>query len=363
MKNKRYILVINPGSTSTKVSLFTKKMEECFTKSILHSTEEIKKFDKIFDQKDMRISLVMKWLEEIGVSIEELAGVVGRGGLLRSMPGGTYKVTKTMIEDLKAGVGGEHASNLGGIIARHIADMGGVEAYVVDPVAVDEMEDVSRLSGVPELPRTSLLHALNIKAVTRRVCKKKNLNYEDSAFVVAHLGGGISVAPVRDGRLLDVNNANHEGPFSPERCGTLPVGELVKIAFSGKYTERELTKKMLGMSGLVGYLGTNDGREVDKMIEKGDEKAKLIFEAMAYQIAKEIAGMSVMLFGKIDAIILTGGLAYNERLVRWISDRVKFIAPIEVVPGEGEMEALAEGAIRVIDDLENAKIYEEEVQM
>lgn len=363
MSKKSYILVINPGSTSTKLALFNQK-EECITSnSVSHSNEEIEQFQKIYDQKDMRTKVIMEWLKEKGVALNELAAVVGRGGLLRPMPGGTYKVTNKMLEDLRIGYQGQHASNLGGIIANEISNKVDIPAFIVDPVAVDEMEDVSRISGIPELPRFSLVHALNIKAVTRRVCSKLDLEFEDSSFVVAHLGGGISVSPIKDGRILDVNNANEEGPFSPERAGGLPSGAVVKIAFNGEYTQPELKKKMVGKAGLVGYLGTNDGREVDKMIDEGNEKAEMILKAMAYQIAKEIAGMAVMLNGQMNAIVLTGGLAYNKRLTDWITERVKFIAPIEIVPGEDEMLALAQGAIRVIQGNEEAKIYENEVQI
>ncbi|WBW98055.1 butyrate kinase [Oceanirhabdus sp. W0125-5] len=363
MSKKSYILAINPGSTSTKVALFN-KMEECIvSENVSHSSEEVGKYEKIYDQKDMRTAVIMKWLKEKGVSLNEIAAVVGRGGLLRPMPGGTYTVTPKMIEDLRIGYQGEHASNLGGIIANEIANKVDIPAMIVDPVAVDEMEDVARISGIPELNRVSLVHALNIKAVTRRVCAKKGLELDDSSFIVAHLGGGISISPILNGRILDVNNANEMGPFSPERAGGLPVGDVVKLAFSGKYNYKELKKKIIGKAGLVGYLGTNDGREVDKLIENGDEKAELIFKAMAYQIAKEIAGMSIALKGKVDAIILTGGLAYNERLQNWIKERVEFIAPVELVPGEDEMLALAQGAIRVIKEEEKAKIYENEVQM
>ena len=363
MNKKRYVLVINPGSTSTKLALYNMKAECIVENSVSHSKEEIEEYDKIYDQKDMRTKLIIQWVKDKGVELNELAAVVGRGGLLRPMPGGTYKVTDKMLGDLKIGYQGEHASNLGGIIANEIARRVSIDAYIVDPVAVDEMIDVARLSGITELPRRSLVHALNIKAVARRVCKDMELDLENSSFVIAHLGGGISVSPVLNGAILDANNANEAGPFSPERAGSLPVGEITKMAFSGEYTPAELKKKIVGKAGLVGYLGTNDGREVDKMIEEGNEKAKLIFEAMGYQISKEIGGMSVALKGKIDAIILTGGLAYNERLTNMIQEKVAFIAPVKMVPGEDEMLALAQGAIRVLNKEEEAKIYENEVQI
>jgi butyrate kinase len=360
MHNKDYILVINPGSTSTKIALY--KGEECISlKNLSHSTEEVKKYDKIYDQKDMRTSVILSWLESENVSLKSLSAVVGRGGLLRPMPGGTYKVTEAMLEDLKLGYQGEHASNLGGIIAYEIARELNIPAFIVDPVAVDEFEEVSRISGLPELPRRSLVHALNIKAVTRRVAGKLDKDFYNSSYVVAHLGGGISIAPIKNGKIIDVNNANEDGPFSPERAGGLPVGDVVKLAFSGKYSYKELKKKLVGEAGLTAYLGTNDGRIVDKLIDEGDGRAELILRAMAYQIAKEIGAYSTALCGRVDAVILTGGLAYNKRLVGWVKERVEFIAPVELVPGEDEMQALYEGAARVLQGRERAKIYEEEV--
>ncbi|GCD11294.1 butyrate kinase [Clostridium tagluense] len=361
MKSKGYILVINPGSTSTKLSIF--KDEDCvITSNLTHSFDEIKKFEKIYDQKDMRTALILQWLDQEGIALEDLIAVVGRGGLLRPMPGGTYEITPKMLEDLKIGYQAEHASNLGGVIAFEIARKINIPAFIVDPVAVDEILDVARISGLPEIPRRSLVHALNIKAVTRRVCTKLHKNFEDSTYVVAHIGGGISVSPVKNGRILDVNNANEEGPFSPERTGGLPVGDLAKLAFSGEYTLPQLKKKLTGEGGLVAYLNTNDGRIVDKMIDDGDKNAELIFKAMAYQIAKEIGAMATVVSGKIDAIILTGGLAYNKKLTTWISDMVSFIAKVELVPGEDEMLALAQGTLRILKVEEKAKIYEEQTK-
>jgi butyrate kinase len=361
MSTKGYILAINPGSTSTKLSIF--KDENCvITSNLTHSSDEIKKFDKIYDQKDMRTALILQWLQEENIALEDLIAVVGRGGLLRPMPGGTYSITPKMLEDLKIGYQAQHASNLGGVIAYEIAKKVNIPALIVDPVAVDEILDVARISGLPEIERRSLVHALNIKAVTRRVCTKLNMEFENSSFVVAHIGGGISVSPVKNGRILDVNNANEEGPFSPERTGGLPVGDLAKLAFSGEYTLPQLKKKLTGEGGLVAYLNTNDGRIVDKMIEAGDKKAELIFKAMAYQIAKEIGAMATVLSGKVDGIILTGGVAYNKRMTTWISEMVSFIAPVELVPGEDEMLALAQGALRIVNGEEKAKIYEEETK-
>jgi butyrate kinase len=301
-------------------------------------------------------------LKEEKIELESLAAVVGRGGLLKPMPSGTYKVTDVMIEDLKIGVQGEHASNLGGILARGIADLQGIPSFIVDPVAVDEFPDIARVSGLPELPRKSLVHSLNIKAVGRRAAKDMGKTLADVNFIVAHLGGGISISPVEKGLIIDANNANDAGPFSPERAGSLPVGALIKLCYSGKYTQSEIKKMVVGKAGLVGYLGTNDARDVIKMIENGDEKAGLIFDAMTYQISKEIGAMATVLKGKVDAVILTGGIAYSNLLCEKIAKRVQFIAPVKVYPGEDEMLALAEGTQRVLDGEEQAKIYEDEVK-
>lgn len=358
--NREYILVINPGSTSTKVAIF-RGLENVIRDNVEHSIEEISKYNRIYDQLEMRKQNILSWMEHNNIKTSQLVCVVGRGGLLRPMPGGTYKVTDKMIEDLKIGIQGEHASNLGGLIAYSIANLEEIESYIVDPVAVDEFDDIARISGIPEIERRSLGHALNIKAVARRVLNSKGKNLEDINLIVAHLGGGISVAPLRNGKSVDYNNANEMGPFSPERTGGLPVGDLVKMCFSGKYTESDLKKKLRGKGGLVGYLGTNDAREVTKMIEQGDKKAKLIFDAMGYQIAKEIGSMATVLNGDIESIIITGGLAYSKYLTDYIIEMVSFIAPVHIEAGEDEMRALNEGALRVITNEEISKIYEEEV--
>lgn len=360
MNEKGLILVINPGSTSTKIAIYSR--EACLlSTNLFHTIEEIKKYEKICDQKEMRTKLILDWLKDNNIAITDLCAVVGRGGLLRPMPGGTYLVSDEMLKDLNLGFQGEHASNLGGVIAYDIANIAKAPAFIVDPVAVDEFEEVARISGHPEMPRRSLVHALNIKAVTRMVCAKLGKNFDSSSYVVAHLGGGISIAPIKNGKIIDVNNANEEGPFSPERAGGLPVGEVAKLAFSGKYSYKELKKKFVGEAGLIGYLGTNDGREVDRRIEEGDSKAEFIIKAMAYQISKEIGAYATVLCGKVDAIIITGGLAHNKRLMNLIEEMVSFIAPVQLVPGEDEMQALCEGALRVVNGIEKAKIYEDEV--
>ncbi len=355
------LLVINPGSTSTKVAVF-RNGEGILQKNLSHSTDEIERFEKITDQYEYRSGIILDWLKEEGIATQSLAAVVGRGGLLKPMPSGTYKVTDAMIEDLKIGIQGEHASNLGGIIAKSLADSEGIPSFIVDPVAVDEFEDVARISGLPEIPRKSLVHALNVRAVGRRAARDMGKALEDVNLIVAHLGGGISIAPLRKGRIIDVNNANEGGPFSPERAGGLPVGDIIKMCFSGKYSQADLKKKTVGKAGLVGYLGTNDARDAIKMIDAGDKNADLIFDAMAYQVAKEIGSMAAVLKGQVDAIILTGGIAHSQLLCERIARRVEFVAPVKPYPGEDEMLALAEGAQRILNGEETAKIYEDEVK-
>lgn len=357
---RKNVLVINPGSTSTKVAIF-KDDENLIQKNLIHPSAELNKYEKIAEQFEMRKDLIIAWMNEEGYQLNSLKAVVGRGGLLRPMPGGTYRVTPKMIEDLTIGFQGEHASNLGGLIAKAIADEAGVESFIVDPVAVDEFEDIARISGIPEIERRSLGHALNIKAVGRRVATRLGYKFEEINMIVAHLGGGISVAPLLNGKSIDYNNANEMGPFSPERTGGLPSGDLVKLCFSGKYTYQEIKNKLRGKGGLVAYLGTNDGREVQERIDNGDQKAKLVYDAMAYQIAKEIGSMATVLKGDIKAVVITGGLAYSKYLTEYIKDMVSFIAPVEIEPGEDEMRALNEGTLRVLSGEEKAKIYEDEV--
>lgn len=357
---REYVLVINPGSTSTKVALYKDK-ENIISKKIIHKLEDLKKFEYAVDQYEYRLSLILDWLKDEGFSLSSLIAVVGRGGLLRSMPGGTYIVTDKMIDDLKIGIQNEHASNLGGILARGIADMEGIKAYIVDPVAVDEFDDIARISGMPEIKRRSLIHALNIKAVSYRAAEELEKDIKDLNFIVAHLGGGISIAPVKGSRMIDVNNASEMGPFSPERTGGLPVGDLVKMCYSGKYTLKEMEIKIKGKGGLVGYMGTTDAKEVEEKYNAGDEKAGLILNAMAYQISKEIGAMSTVLKGEVDRIILTGGLAYSKFIIDKIKKMARFIAPVIIYPGENEMEALNNGVLRVINGTEEEKIYEKEV--
>ncbi len=360
MKTDSYVLAINPGSTSTKVALFNER-QNVNQKNLSHSVEELDAFGRVADQYEYRLKIVLGWLKDAGTEPRTLRAVAGRGGLLRPIPGGTYSITPKMIEDLKGAVKGEHASNLGAMLAKGVADRIGIPAFIVDPVSVDEFEDIARISGIPELPRRTLGHALNTKAVAHRLAKEAHKPLEQLQLIVGHLGGGISVAPLKGGRIIDVSGANDGGPFSPERSGVIPTGELIKMAYSGKYTKAELKKKLIGKAGFAGYLGTNDAREIEDMIEKGDDKAKFILEAMGYQIAKEIGAMATVLKGNIDYIILTGGLAHSKRLMDIIINRVDFMAPVKVYAGEDEMRSLAEGAYRVLSGTERAKIYEEEV--
>lgn len=352
------VLAINPGSTSTKIAIYDNE-KEVFEETLRHPSEEINKYDKIFDQYDFRKEVILNTLNDKGINLTKLDAVVGRGGLLKPIKGGTYKVTENMLKDLKVGILGEHASNLGGILAHEIAGKLNIPSFIVDPVVVDEMDEIARISGMPELDRKSIFHALNQKAVARRAAKEKGKPYNESNFIVAHLGGGISVGAHKDGRVIDVNNAlDGEGPFSPERSGGLPVGDLAKICYSGEVDHAELKKKVKGQGGLVAYLSTNDGREVNKMIEAGDKNAEVVYKAMAYQVSKEIGMCAAVLKGKVDAIILTGGIAYDKKFISWITESVEFISEVIVYPGEDEMSALAEGGLRVLRGEEEAQSYD-----
>lgn len=357
MKKTFRVLSINPGSTSTKIAIYDNE-SQTFEHTLRHSNEEIEKFGSVIEQYEFRKNVIVDALKANGFETSSLDAVVGRGGLLKPVEGGTYSVNDKMIEDLKIGARGQHASNLGAIIAKEIAGEINVNAYIVDPVVVDEMESLARLSGLNGFERLSRFHALNQKAVARRISEKLGKAYSETNLIVAHMGGGVTVGAHKEGRIIDVNDGLcGEGPFSPERVGGMPVDHVINLCFSGKHSEAEIRKMMVGKGGFVSYLGTSDGREVSAMVESGDEKAKLVYEAMAYQVAKEIASNAAVLCGKVDAIILTGGLAYDKMLVSWISERVKFIAPVEVVPGEDEMIALTQGVLRVLNGQESPKEY------
>ena len=353
------ILALNPGSTSTKVALF-EDHTELWSETQRYDTDVIGRFSGVMEQEEFRLEEIRKCLAAHGATVADLDAVVGRGGLLKPIESGTYEVSDKMLEDLRACTWGEHASNLGAPLAVRLADEGGCgKAYIVDPVVVDEMCPLARYSGLPEIERRSIFHALNQKAVARRAAVELGKPYAECNLVVAHMGGGVSVGAHEKGRVIDVNNAlDGDGPFSPERAGSLPVGGLVKLAFSGKYELPQLLKMLTGKGGLVAHLGTNDLREVARRMDDGDEKARLLFEALAYRMAKEIGASAAALSGEVDAIILTGGLAYNERFTKLIRDRVAFIAPVKIYPGEDEMQALVEGALRVLNGSEEARRYE-----
>ena len=349
-------LVINPGSTSTKIGIFEDETL-LFEETLRHSTEEISKYACIVDQKDFRKNIILDLMKEKDFDIHTLDVVVGRGGLLKPIPGGTYEVSDELLADLKAGRQGEHASNLGGILAREIAGEIGVKSYIVDPVVVDELMPEARYSGVPEIPRISIFHALNQKAVAKRYAKENGKAYEDLNLIVVHMGGGVSVGAHLKGKVIDVFNAlDGDGAFSPERAGGVPTGGLIKLCFSGKYTEKEVYKKFVGNGGLNAYLNTNDMRDVMKMAET-DDYAREIRDAFMLQVSKDIGSMACVLKGKVDAVIVTGGIAYNEYIVSGLKEAAEWIAPFTVYPGEDELLALAQGALRVLNGEEKAMEY------
>ncbi|MDN4607765.1 butyrate kinase [Sporosarcina sp. F6_3S_P_2] len=358
MQNEIFrILIINPGSTSTKIGVYDNE-QLVFEDTLRHSAEELAQYPSVIDQYAFRKDAIIASLESGGVALNGLQAVCGRGGLLRPIAGGTYIVNDQMIEDLKKGYSGQHASNLGGIIAKKIADYVEIPAYIVDPVVVDEMHPLARISGFSLISRKSIFHALNQKAVARRFAKEIGKRYEELRLIVTHMGGGITVGAHCFGKVIDVNNGLHgDGPFSPERAGTVPTGELVDLCYSGTYFRTEIMSKLVGKGGLVGYLGTNDAVTVEKRIEAGDGEAALVYEAMAYQVAKEIGSAAAVLEGKVDAIILTGGLAYGKQYVEMIKSRVNWISEVVVYPGEDELQALAEGALRILNGEEKAKTY------
>lgn len=343
------ILAINPGSTSTKIAVFS-GINPVFVRTIYHTTEELAKFDKITDQYNFRKEIIYKQLEEAGIEVASLNAIVGRGGLVKPIPSGVYEVNETMKADLRNSPMGEHASNLGGLIADDIAkSLNNVRAFITDPVVVDELEPIARIAGHPEFKRISIFHALNQKAIARQHAKSIMRRYEDLNLIVVHLGGGISVGAHKKGRVIDVNQAlDGEGPFSPERSGTLPAADLARLCYSGKYSLKEVLTMIKGKGGLAAHLGTNSAYEVEQRMAAGDDKAALIFEAMAFQVAKEIGAMSTVLKGEVDAILLTGGIAHGKWFVNQVIERVYKIAPVHVYPGEDEMRALALNGLMVL---------------
>jgi len=351
------ILVINPGSTSTKIAVFEGE-KEIVNETVRHDTGDLGKFEQITDQYDFRSDTIKEILRKKGISPDSFDAVIGRGGLLKPVPGGVWAVNDRMVEDLKQGISGQHASNLGGLIAHEIAQTSKAPGLIADPVVVDELQDIARISGHPELPRLSIFHALNQKAVARRAAEELGIKYEEAHLIVAHMGGGISVGMHEKGRVVDVNNAlNGEGPFSPERSGTLPAGQLVELCFSGKYEKKEIMKMLKGKGGYTAYLGTADGQAVAERVRKGDPEADLIFRAMIYQVAKEIGALATTVGGKLDGIILTGGLAYSELMTSMIRERIAFLGKVFIYPGEGEIEALRDSALRIVRGEEKARDY------
>lgn len=357
MKEVR-ILAINPGSTSTKIAVY-QDTEPIFLKNIRHSPEDLAPFPKISDQYHFRKDITLQQLHEADISLENVHAVMGRGGLLKPIPSGVYEVNEAMIHDLQNSPLGEHASNLGGLIAHDIAgELPDAKAYIADPIVVDELDDIARVSGHPLFERISIFHALNHKAIAREYAKAKMKKYEELNLIVVHLGGGITVGAHQKGRVIDVNQGlDGEGPFTPERSGTLPVGALIRLCYSGKYTMKEVLTMNKGCGGLVAHLGTNNAEEVGKMVMAGDEKAKLIYDAMAYQVSKYIGEMYTVLKCEVDAILITGGIAYDKYFVSMIQERVFKLAPVHVFPGEDEMHALAMNGLFLIKGELQAKEY------
>lgn len=334
------ILVINPGSTSTKIAVYNDE-KEVLVNTIRHSMEELAKYPRIIDQFEFRKELVLKTLEENNIPFQ-FDAIVGRGGLLKPIPGGVYEVNDAMLNDIMHAMR-THACNLGCLLASELAIMlPGCRAFIADPGVVDELDEVARINGSPLMPRITIWHALNQRAIARRYAKEQGKRYEELNLIVCHLGGGISVGAHQQGRAIDVPNAlDGEGPFSPERAGTLPAGNLIDLCFSGKYTQAQLKKMVCGQGGLAAHLGTTDVQAIQKRIDEGDEHARLILEAMIYHIAKAVGGAAVALWGEVDAILLTGGIAYSEYITSRLKARVSFLAPVFIYPGEDELEALA----------------------
>lgn len=355
------ILAINPGSTSTKFAVYFDT--ECvFNKTIRHSFEDLFHYENITDQFDFRKGLIIEALVEEGIEVDSIKFIIGRGGLTYPVESGIYRINNTMLKHVREGVMGQHASNLGPLLADYIAlQIPDAQAFIADPVVTDELEDVARVSGHTGFERRSIFHALNQKATARIHAKKVGKKYDELNLIVAHLGGGISVGAHKNGRVIDVNNAlNGEGPFSPERSGTLPAGQLIEICFSGKYSKSEIDRMVVGEGGFVSFLGTNNAGKVEEMADAGDESAKFYQEALFYQVAKSIGEMAVVLEGKVDAILLTGGLAYNKSIEGYIKRKSGFIAPVFSYPGEDELEALAMNALRVARGEVEPKVYDKE---
>jgi butyrate kinase len=352
------IIAVNPGSTSTKVAVY--RNEDCiFEKNISHSNKDLAPFKNITDQFSFRKNVINEEIKALDLDLAKVRAVVGRGGLVKPIPSGTYTVNEKMMHDLRHSPRGEHASNLGGLIAHEIASgLPNAKAYIADPVVVDEMEEVARISGHPLFRRESIFHALNQKATAKRHARKVGKAYEELRLIVVHMGGGISVGAHRNGRVVDVNQAiGGEGAFSPQRSGTLPSIDLVDLCFSGDYSREEVNKMLIGEGGLSAYLGTNSAIEVEKRIREGDKKAELIYSAMAYQVAKMVGEMYTVLECEVDCILITGGIAYDKWFVGKLESRIRKIAPIAIYPGENEMESLAMNGLNVVSGIVEPQIY------
>lgn len=350
-----YVLAINPGSTSTKIALYHGE-KEVIKKNIEHSAEELSKYKNIADQYEFRKSEIESFLNDSGIDQSKLSAIVGRGGLLPPVKSGGYIVNDAMVERLKNRPVVEHASNLGAIIAHALAKPLKIQAYIYDSVSVDELSDIARISGMQDIARESFSHALNMRAVAIKCASQANKKYEDLNILVAHLGGGISISVHEKGKMVDIVS-DDEGPFSPERSGRVPCKRLIEMCYSSKFEKNEMMKKLRGNGGLISYLGTSSALEVENMIKNGDPKAEMIYKAMAYQISKGIGELATVVKGKVDMIIITGGIAYSNLMTGWINERVDFIAPVYVVPGENEMEALAFGTMRILSGSEKAMEY------
>jgi len=357
----KQILAVNPGSTSTKIAVYS-NAKIVFLKSIQHPSEELNKFKNIPDQYEYRKNIILKELSDAHIEIDKILAVVGRGGLVKPIKSGVYRINEQLRKDLQVGLLGQHASNLGGLIADDIAkSIPGAQAFIADPVVVDEMEDVARIAGHPDFKRLSIFHALNQKATARAYSRLVNRRYEEMNLIIAHMGGGISIGAHRKGRVIDVNNAlDGEGPFSPERSGTLPSGQIIEECFKEGSNIEEMRKKIIGMGGLMAYFGTNNAYQIELMALDGDDNAMLIQNSMAYQVAKEIGAMATVLNGDVDGIILTGGIAHNTMIVEYIKKMVTFIAPVIIYPGEDEMHALAMNGLMVLKGDIEPKDYTEE---
>lgn len=350
------ILVINPGGTSTKISVFENEIE-LLKLNITHVAEDLKSFTCVFDEFPFRKNLIIKCLKDNNYSLEDFKCIVGRGGLLKEITGGTYVVNDSMISDVKNAIRGEHASNLGCVLAKSLADEVNIPAFIVDPVSVDEFDEISRISGISDLQNPSWLHSLNHKAVSRLIAQKLKLPYEKLNLIVAHLGSGVSVVPHKKGKMVDGSGGRCNGPFSPERSGGLPVYPLIQLCYSNKYTYKEMVAKVSSVGGMYDYLGTKNTMEIEERIMNGDEKAKLVLDAFIYQVSKEISSYGATFSGDVDRIILTGGIAKSSFITNSIVEKVKYLAPVDVIPGELEMEALALGALRIMKGEEDAKEY------